>query len=168
MSWEVEEYSCDCQWRLTVNFRSLHKSEWRGLWQTRQFMPRMKRCLNSSRSRTCEDEGPVARSPDYARKAQYLGFCCEIFLFSSVQFSHSVVPDSLRPHESQHTRPPCPSPSPGVHPNYYLFLKLSYLFCCYWVWVLNYRGSLHILGRSFLIPYMIWKYCLPFCGYIFC
>ena len=35
--------------------------------------------------------------------------------FSSVQFSHSVVSDSLRPLESQHTRPPCPSPSPGVH-----------------------------------------------------
>ena len=35
--------------------------------------------------------------------------------FSSVQFSPSVVSDSLRPHESQHARPPCPSPSPGVH-----------------------------------------------------
>ena len=37
--------------------------------------------------------------------------------FSSVQFSHSVVSDSLRPHELQHTRPPCPSPTPRVHPN---------------------------------------------------
>ena len=37
--------------------------------------------------------------------------------FSSVQFSRSVVSDSLRPHESQHTRPPCPSPTSGVHPN---------------------------------------------------
>ena len=36
-------------------------------------------------------------------------------LVSSVQFSHSVVSDSLRPHESQHARPPCPSPSPGIH-----------------------------------------------------
>ena len=34
---------------------------------------------------------------------------------SSVQFSHSVVSDSLRPHESQHAKPPCPSPTPGVH-----------------------------------------------------
>ena len=34
--------------------------------------------------------------------------------WSSVQFS-SVVSDSLQPHESQHARPPCPSPSPGVH-----------------------------------------------------
>ena len=34
---------------------------------------------------------------------------------SSVQFSHSVVSNSLRPLESQHTRPPCPSATPGVH-----------------------------------------------------
>ena len=37
------------------------------------------------------------------------------WIISSVQFSRSVVPDSLWPHESQHARPPCPSPSPGVH-----------------------------------------------------
>ena len=36
-------------------------------------------------------------------------------IFSSVQFSRSVVSDSLQPHESQHTRPPCPSPTPWVH-----------------------------------------------------
>ena len=40
-----------------------------------------------------------------------------MFYFISVQFSHSVVPDSLRPLESQHARPPCPSPTPGVHSN---------------------------------------------------
>jgi len=33
------------------------------------------------------------------------------------QFSHSVVPDSLRPHELQHARPPCSSPTPRIHPN---------------------------------------------------
>ena len=37
--------------------------------------------------------------------------------FSSVQFIHSVMSDSLWPHELQHTRPPCPSPTPRVHPN---------------------------------------------------
>ena len=37
--------------------------------------------------------------------------------FSSVQFSRSVVSNSLRPHELQHARPPCPSPTPGVYPN---------------------------------------------------
>ena len=46
---------------------------------------------------------------------------CHIALFifflavSSVQFSRSVVSNSLWPHESQHARPPCPSPTPGVH-----------------------------------------------------
>ena len=34
---------------------------------------------------------------------------------SSVQLSHSVMSDSLQPHELQHARPPCPSPTPGVH-----------------------------------------------------
>ena len=41
----------------------------------------------------------------------------DVFQFSSVQFSHSVVSDSLRPHELQHSRSPCPSPTPRVHPN---------------------------------------------------
>ena len=35
----------------------------------------------------------------------------------SDQINHSVVSDSLRPHELQHARPPCPSPTPGVHPD---------------------------------------------------
>ena len=38
-------------------------------------------------------------------------------IFCSVQFSLSVLSDSLQPHESQHARPPCPSPTPGVHSN---------------------------------------------------
>ena len=37
--------------------------------------------------------------------------------FSSVQFSHSVLSDSLQPHEPQHARPPCSSSTPGVHLN---------------------------------------------------
>ena len=41
-----------------------------------------------------------------------LGWLCRV---SSVQFGRSVVSDSLRPHELQHARPPCPSPTPGVH-----------------------------------------------------
>ena len=36
---------------------------------------------------------------------------------SSVQFHRSVVSDSLRPQEPQHARPPCPSPTAGIHPN---------------------------------------------------
>ena len=45
--------------------------------------------------------------------------CVYIYIFTythiSVQFSRSVMSDSLRPHKSQHARPPCPSPTPGVH-----------------------------------------------------
>ena len=52
----------------------------------------------------------------------YIGFICRCLmsfdvLVSSVQFRRSVVSDSLRPHESQHSRPPCPSPTPRVHPD---------------------------------------------------
>ena len=40
-----------------------------------------------------------------------------ILCLSSVQFSSSVVSDSLQPHKFQHARPPCPSPTPRVHAN---------------------------------------------------
>ena len=58
--------------------------------------------------------------------APFFSFLCKLFphtLLSSVQFSHSVVSDSLQPHELQHTRPGCcihagcPSPTPGVYSN---------------------------------------------------
>ena len=55
-------------------------------------------------------ESPIALNEENAIKhLLYLP------VFSSVQYSRSVVSDSLRPHESQHARPPCPSPTPGVH-----------------------------------------------------
>ena len=55
------------------------------------------------------------------RSIPFLSFIVPIFAwnvpFSSVQFSCSVVSDSLWPHEPQHARLPCPSPTPRVHPN---------------------------------------------------
>ena len=56
-------------------------------------------------------------------RLQIVKWVCQGCIFSPclfnlyVEFSlvHSVVSDSLRPHESQHARPPCPSPTPGVH-----------------------------------------------------
>ena len=39
------------------------------------------------------------------------------YSISSVQFSRSVVSDPLGPHELQHAKPPCPSPTPGLHPH---------------------------------------------------
>ena len=51
--------------------------------------------------------------------------------FSSVQFSRSVVSNSLWPHESQHARPPCPSPTPGVHStSIKSVMPFSHLICC--------------------------------------
>ena len=41
----------------------------------------------------------------------------KLYFYQAVQFNRSVVSDSLWPHKLQHSRPPCPSPTPGVHPN---------------------------------------------------
>ena len=49
------------------------------------------------------------------KKSHNIQFSIIHWHFSSVQFSHSVMSDSLWPHELQHARPPCPSPTPGVH-----------------------------------------------------
>ena len=55
---------------------------------------------------------------DWIHIYHFLGMRTRIFFrFPSFQFSRSVVSDSLQPHESQHTRPPCPSPTPRVHSN---------------------------------------------------
>ena len=53
--------------------------------------------------------------------------------FYSVQFSHSVMSDSLRPHESQLARPPCPSPAPRVYSKLMSIesvMLCSHLFLC--------------------------------------
>jgi len=60
------------------------------------------------------------RENDYTTKCK-LQIQCDSYQITngifhrSDQISRSVVSDSLRPHESQHARPPCPSPTPGVH-----------------------------------------------------
>ena len=58
-----------------------------------------------------DGEGIIIRRGHYTHTHTYL------YIFSSFQFSHSVVSDSLQPHELQHARPPCPSPTPGAYPN---------------------------------------------------
>ena len=47
------------------------------------------------------------------------------------QFSHSVLSISLRPHESQHSKPPCPSPTPGVHSNSCPLSRWCHLILCH-------------------------------------
>ena len=53
----------------------------------------------------------------FSHSAAKQGSVFPLLVGSSVQFSRSVVSDSLRPHESQHARLPCPSPTPGVYSN---------------------------------------------------
>ena len=67
---------------------------------------------------------PEVEKTDWMKQNYFPGvrvYCsdekCFFFSLYSVQFSRSVVSDSSRPHESQHARPPCPSPTPGVHPD---------------------------------------------------
>ena len=64
-------------------------------------------------------KGPISPRPQQRFYTSFLSSRMRYILtYASVQFSQfsrSVVSDSLRPHESQHTRPPCPSPTPGVH-----------------------------------------------------
>ena len=54
-----------------------------------------------------------------------------IYAFSSVQFSCSVLSDTLRPRESQQARPPCPSPTPGVHSDSQPSMPSSHLTLCH-------------------------------------
>ena len=64
---------------------------------------------------------PKFMSIESAMPFNCLILCRPLLLLPSTlsqhQFSCSVTSDSLRPHEQQHTRPPCPSPTPGVYPN---------------------------------------------------
>ena len=56
----------------------------------------------------------VMTNLDSIFKSRDITLPTKVRLVSSVQFSRSVVSNSLRPHESQHARPPCPSPTPGL------------------------------------------------------
>ena len=55
--------------------------------------------------------------PNRENKVKAGRHCLFVIQFSSVQFSHSVASASLQSHGLQHTRPPCPSPTPGVYSN---------------------------------------------------
>ena len=74
----------------------------------------------------------------------------DILQFSSVQFSRSVVSDSLQPHESQHARPPCPSPTPGVNSD----SCLSSWWCHPAIWssVVSFSSCLQSLPASRSFP----------------
>ena len=97
---------------LTTGCSSGPAGKLRGLWNTQRPMaspswnptasmiPARSSC---QRMKTCCWKGLKKHQLPYA------AYCSDLF-FSSVQFCRSVVSDSLQPHESQHARPPCPSP----------------------------------------------------------
>ena len=77
----------------------------------------------------------------------YIYHALYFYIVISVQFSHSVVSDSLPPHESQHTRSPCPSSTPGVYPN----------SCALSQWC-------HPAILSSVVPFSSWPQSLPASG----
>ena len=85
-------------------------------------MVTIKKSTNNKRWRGCGEKGTLLHYWWESQLVQQLWRTVEDSLktgnratITSVQFSRSVVSDSLQPHESQHVRPPCPSPTPGVH-----------------------------------------------------
>ena len=75
-------------------------------------------CIAEARAPNTGDRSSNMKSTSTQRACMCVSFTSEEFFYlQSVQFHRSVVPDSLRPHELQHYRPPCPSPTPGVHSN---------------------------------------------------
>ena len=64
----------------------------------------------------------------------------------SVQFSRSVVSNSLRPHELHHSRPPCPSPDPGVYSN--PFPSSHLILCCPLVFLPSIPPSIRVFSNE--------------------
>ena len=81
-------------------------------------MAAIKKSTNNKCWRGCGEKGTFWHCWWGCKLVQPLWRAVWRFLqFSSVQFSRSVVSNSLRPYKLQHARPPCPSPTPGVYPN---------------------------------------------------
>ena len=74
-------------------------------------------CLTPSDPMDCSPPGSCIHRIFQARVLQWGATAFSEDWYQSVQFSRSVVSDSLQPHESQHARLPCPSQTPGIYPN---------------------------------------------------
>ena len=85
-------------------------------WITKSFIQLAAENLLSSGTIVDSDETVASKRKTLAHTELTCGWG-KILHISSVQFSHSIVSNSLWPHELQHTRPLCPSPTPGVYPN---------------------------------------------------
>ena len=80
---------------------------------------------------------------------------------SSVQFSRSVMSDSSRPHESQHTRPPCPSPTPGVHSDSHPYMTTrKTIALTRWTFVGKVMSLLFNMLSRFVIAFLPRSKCL--------
>ena len=94
--------------------------------------------------------------------------CLDLFLYHfvsglliSVQFSHSVVFNSLRPHGMQHTRPPCPSPtpSPPKHMSIELLMPFNHLIlCCPLLFTPSMFTSIRVFSNESALRIKWWKY----------
>ena len=112
----------------------IRKILWRRKWQpTVVFLPR-----EFHRQRILVGYSPWSRKELDMTEQLTLSLHCHVLItycfnkFSSVQFSCSVVSDSLQPHEPQHARPPCLSPTPRVHSNSSIesMMPSSHLILC--------------------------------------
>ena len=89
-----------------------------GSWDRSRVLERMYTCICMNEYFSCSPETilligfvPVQKKKKWSKKLQLL----VLLTIRSDQISRSVVSDSLWPHELQHARPPCPTPTPGVH-----------------------------------------------------
>ena len=85
-----------------------------------------------------------------------------VSMFNSVQFSRSVVSDSLQLHESQHARPPCPSPIPGVHSHSHpsVGMPSSHLILCRPLLLLpSIPPRIRVFSNESALPMRWPKYC---------
>ena len=115
--WKLLSMPTSSQTLLTqqqIHTNRSHEATWRGysklssplckLTVVRKIQP-----VGQVQPATCFSEASLGHSLTHSWDSVSACFC-------TVQFSHSVVSNSLQPHEPQHARPPCPSPIPGVHP----------------------------------------------------
>ena len=104
------------QWALVPPPRRVSHAKLPELQQPRLVWAWIKAPCRWASQRTGEDKSRRLCCFETSR-SEIGGSCSDIFLSCSAQFSRSVMSDSLQPHEPQHAGPPCPSPTPGVHPN---------------------------------------------------
>ena len=97
-----------CSWKLSPQFLSV---------ATKRQCPEQPQKSSAFWPTENQDGTPFMNALNFNHEFNLLKKCVFYFIasVSSVQFSRSVVSDSLRPYELQHARPPCPSPTPGIH-----------------------------------------------------